>query len=178
MPNMEQGGPRWPVLSFDPEWLAISRAFHPWLSTTRYQLPFPEEADARAMVSKELDWVMKNVKTKYGDTMPVSECQTFAPTAPGPGTEGAEKYRQREPSMINSVGAHLTPFISILAPWYTNPQTVAFCAMLELENKINPPPPGTSPRRDIAVDVSASNPKALGDDNSAELHIRLPSQVQ
>jgi lariat debranching enzyme len=26
------------------------------------------------------------------------------------------------------------------APWYTNPQTEAFCAMLHLDNKINPPP--------------------------------------
>jgi hypothetical protein len=27
-----------------------------------------------------------------------------------------------------------------LAPWYANPQTEAFCRMLELDNKINPPP--------------------------------------
>jgi hypothetical protein len=29
-----------------------------------------------------------------------------------------------------------------LAPWYTNPQTVAFCDMLGLENKVNPVPTG------------------------------------
>jgi hypothetical protein len=27
------------------------------------------------------------------------------------------------------------------APWYTNPQTVALCSLLEIENRINPPPP-------------------------------------
>lgn len=26
------------------------------------------------------------------------------------------------------------------APWYTNPQTEALCAMLEIENKVNPVP--------------------------------------
>jgi hypothetical protein len=36
-------------------------------------------------------------------------------------------------------------FFGRAAPWYTNPQTEAFCRMLELENKINPPPPGVSP---------------------------------
>ena len=34
------------------------------------------------------------------------------------------------------------PNFPLIAPWYTNPQTVAFCGMLELENKINPPPVG------------------------------------
>lgn len=29
--------------------------------------------------------------------------------------------------------------------WYTNPQTVAFCDMLQIENKINPAPPGHTP---------------------------------
>lgn len=32
-----------------------------------------------------------------------------------------------------------------IAPWYTNPQTEAFCAMLEIENKINPPPLTSKP---------------------------------
>jgi len=32
--------------------------------------------------------------------------------------------------------------INLIASWYTNPQTVAFCEMLGIENKINPPPPG------------------------------------
>lgn len=26
----------------------------------------------------------------------------------------------------------------VAAPWYTNPQTAAFCSMLGIENKINP----------------------------------------
>lgn len=84
-----------PVLSFDPEWLAISRAFHPWLSTTRAQRAFPQEAEARKMVAKELEWVMRNVPGKVGEHFLVSECQTFVQTAPGPGNEGSAKNQQR-----------------------------------------------------------------------------------
>ncbi|KAF9463446.1 DBR1-domain-containing protein [Collybia nuda] len=119
--NNSDGG--LPILSFDPEWLAISRAFHPWLSTARVQRTFPEEAEAREMVTRELEWVMQNVPRKVGEQLLVSECQIFAQTAPGPGSEGSAKNQQ--------------------PPWYTNPQTEAFCSMLELKNKINPPPPGS-----------------------------------
>lgn len=46
-----------------------------------------------------------------------------------------------------SIHARSVSFFSIyLAPWYTNPQTEAFCNMLQLENKINPPPAGVIPR--------------------------------
>jgi len=107
-----------PVLSFDPEWLAISRAFHPWLSTTHQQPSFPEEAEARAMISKELEWVIENVEQDERGDILVSDYQTFTITAPGPGSEGSGKFKQ--------------------PPCYTNPQTEAFCRMLDLENKINP----------------------------------------
>jgi hypothetical protein len=30
--------------------------------------------------------------------------------------------------------------VSSTAAWYTNPQTEAFCALLEIENKVNPVP--------------------------------------
>ncbi|KAL0956930.1 hypothetical protein HGRIS_003034 [Hohenbuehelia grisea] len=110
-----------PKITFDPEWLAITRAFHPLFSTSIHQPSFPNEADARAMVEKELEWVKSNVVAGHeGGPRTIGECQKFACTAPGPGSEGAAKKQQ--------------------PPWYTNPQTVAFCEMLELENKVNPPP--------------------------------------
>ncbi|KAH7913124.1 lariat debranching enzyme, C-terminal domain-containing protein [Hygrophoropsis aurantiaca] len=119
---------RRPRLTYDPEWLAITRAFHPYLSTSRRQAVYPDEATARAKIKEELLWVEKNVqpKTLVDDTalLPgmrdIEDCQVFVQTAPGPGSEGGETMQQ--------------------PPWYTNPQTVAFCEMLEVENKINPPP--------------------------------------
>lgn len=113
-PALEPGTPV--VLAFDPEWLAIQRAFHPWFSTTRGQRPFPDEAEARAMIAKELEWVRANVKTNDKGLIPVDDHQTFAQTAPGPGSEGKDKFIQPQ--------------------FYPNPQTAAFCKMLGVEDKI------------------------------------------
>jgi len=103
------------VLAFDPEWLAVTRAFHPYLTSAYSQTAFPEEALARAMVAEEAEWVARNVR---GGGLRVDEWQVFAQTAPGPGGEGKGKMQQ--------------------PPVYTNGQTEAFCRMLGLENKINP----------------------------------------
>jgi lariat debranching enzyme len=68
--------------TFDSEWLAILRAFHPLLSTTRFQQPFPPEDVARAMVSESLTWVQENVPD-----LSVNAIQKFVMTAPGPSEE-------------------------------------------------------------------------------------------
>lgn len=54
-----------PVLEFDPEWLAITRAFHPWLSTTRHQPAFPDEEEARAKVAGAMQWVVENLQSMF-----------------------------------------------------------------------------------------------------------------
>ena len=146
---------RCPVLAFDPEWLAITRAFQPYFSTSRTQPAFPGETQAVASVRQELDWVMQHVGTRR-----VEECQTFSRTAPGPCAGEAKIGRQREWCSISSVDFaslqrpetrsltfdlfvcffFLLCVVSVFihqAPWYANPQTDAFCAMLELENKIH-----------------------------------------
>ncbi|KAF8626705.1 hypothetical protein AX15_004718 [Amanita polypyramis BW_CC] len=104
-----------PKLTFDPEWLAITRAFQPWLSTVQSQRPFPSEDDARKMVCKELKWVKK----KLGDEYEIAACQTFTISAP-------------EPDNIPP-GARIAQ-----PPYYPNIQTAAFCALLEMENKVYP----------------------------------------
>ncbi|KAF8920817.1 lariat debranching enzyme, C-terminal domain-containing protein [Mucidula mucida] len=109
-----------PTLTFDLEWLAICRAFAPWFSTAKFQRAFPDEGNARKMVAKELEWVKENV----GENKEVSSYQQFVRTAPGPGTEGKEKDKQ--------------------PPMYPNAQTRAFCKMLGIEDKINPPESGAS----------------------------------
>jgi len=90
----------------------------------RLQPIYPDEDAARLMIHKELEWVKNNVKNKSDDVptgmRDVEDCQPFVMTAPGPGQEG------------DAIGKQ--------PPWYTNPQTEAFCSMLELDNKINPPP--------------------------------------
>ncbi|KIM43939.1 hypothetical protein M413DRAFT_9238 [Hebeloma cylindrosporum] len=109
-----------PLLSYDPEWLAITRAFHSYLSLTRQQSNFPEEAEARALVAQAAKWVEENVKTNEQGEIPVADHQTFVMTAPGPGSqEPGAKVQQ--------------------PPWYGNPQTDAFCRMLDIPNNFNPP---------------------------------------
>ncbi|TFK74614.1 DBR1-domain-containing protein [Pluteus cervinus] len=114
-----------PVLSYDPEWLAITRAFHPWLSLVRHQPALPDDEQLQALVKKELEWVNENIPKKLSEAMLVSDCQQFVQTAPGPGSEGSAKFQQ--------------------PPWYTNPQTEALCLLLDIPNKINPPPRSVPP---------------------------------
>ncbi|KAA1475883.1 hypothetical protein DENSPDRAFT_842759 [Dentipellis sp. KUC8613] len=119
-----------PTLAFDPDWLAITKAFAPYLSRGRRQAAFPDEAHARAAVAEARDWVVRNVPGKLavaaeGGPWRVADCQVFARVAPGPGAGdgggGVEAEAGRAP------------------PVYPNPQTDAFCSMLEIENKITPP---------------------------------------
>ena len=93
-----------PRLTYDPEWLAITRAFHPYLSTERTQAQYPDESTARLMIQKELEWVKSNVKNKSANVATgmrdVDDCQPFVMTAPGPGGEGGAIGQQREFSVF------------------------------------------------------------------------------
>ena len=80
-----------PRFSLDPEWLAITRAFHPYLSTTRIQPRLPDPPEAATSVKDEMQWVRDNIGEKC-----VSEVQTFCQTAAGPEFEGSNKFQQRE----------------------------------------------------------------------------------
>lgn len=88
--------PELPRFTFDPEWLAITRAFHSHLSVERAQSRSPDLAQTEDMVKKELTWVLDNVgnKEKCDGIKDIADCQTFWMTAPGPGTEG-NRFRQR-----------------------------------------------------------------------------------
>ena len=74
---------------------------------TRTNAPYPDEAQAREAVSRELEWVHKNVIQKAGDARAeetsqgrgvrtIEDCQQFVVTAPGPPCEAALKKQQRE----------------------------------------------------------------------------------
>ncbi|KZV99020.1 DBR1-domain-containing protein [Exidia glandulosa HHB12029] len=104
-----------PVLTFDPEWLAISKALHPFLSTSRSQLPLPSEETAKKLVDKEREWIAENV-----GSLDIADVQVFTMTAPAPLQQKVQRGMQ--------------------PPWYTNPQTEAFARLLGVTNKVNPPP--------------------------------------
>ncbi|OSC96836.1 DBR1-domain-containing protein [Trametes coccinea BRFM310] len=105
-----------PMLTFDPEWLAITRAFNTYMSLERRQGTYPDEGSARESVREALVWVREHIlKGKEGEGLKVEEVQQFVTTAPGPTTD-----KPRAPP-----------------PYYPNPQTAAFCSMLQIENKVD-----------------------------------------
>ncbi|GAA5931830.1 RNA lariat debranching enzyme [Sporobolomyces koalae] len=108
-----------PDLQFDPHWLAIIRATNPYLSLSHAQTPFPELSQLAAQIDKEYEWVLQYV----GAQKSVSGVMQFERTA-----LTQQDWEQQ--------GAIRMP------SWFTNPQTVAFSEMLEIENKINPIPAG------------------------------------
>jgi lariat debranching enzyme len=86
-----------PRLTYDPEWLAITRAFHPYLSTDYQQRPFPDERQARQMVEQELEWVRRNVGKGGDGLVDVLDCQQFVMTAPAQrGTGDRPSHQQRK----------------------------------------------------------------------------------
>ena len=128
---------------FDPEWLAITRAFNPYMSVQINQLTYPDEADARNAIHQELHWVKRNVyDVSEGAVSPITDlvkriesCQKFTITAPGPGTAHVGSGNAQGVSVILS-SSNLV-FTHIQVRHWPNPQTDAFCRMLEIENKVD-----------------------------------------
>jgi hypothetical protein len=83
--------PQAPRLTYDPEWLAISRAFHPFLSLESRQRAFPLEERARALVSEARKWIVDDLARREPgadlEDLEVGAVQEFVMTAPGPGKE-------------------------------------------------------------------------------------------
>jgi lariat debranching enzyme len=81
IPTKEEGPsskePATVVLSYDPEWLAITRAFQPYLSRKREQAIYPDPDAARAAVTREWDWVQAHALPKLGAECRVDACQKF-----------------------------------------------------------------------------------------------------
>ena len=130
------------MLTFDPEWLAITRAFNPYMSLDTKQMAYPDEAEARAAVQRELEWVRSNVYNipagTSGDTpliKTIDSCQHFAVTAPPPEQCTGPDNMQRKDIYFCSLDAY--SMLISLAPHFPNPQTAAFCQLLGIENKID-----------------------------------------
>ncbi|KAF7303732.1 hypothetical protein MIND_00602800 [Mycena indigotica] len=110
-----------PRLAYDAEWLAISRAMHPFFSLEQRQRAYPSETAVRALVADARSWLAD----RHDDIedIEVAKIQRFAMTAPGPGLEDTMGGKRSQP------------------PWYTNAQTVNFCEFLGIQNLVNAPPP-------------------------------------
>jgi lariat debranching enzyme len=84
------------VMTYDPAWLAITRAFHPQLSLTYQQSPLPRESTiCKGMIEKEVAWIKANLAN--GGNVPVTDVQQFQQTAPYPGQPGGDERGPGEP---------------------------------------------------------------------------------
>ncbi|TXT10771.1 hypothetical protein VHUM_02276 [Vanrija humicola] len=125
-----------PRLTFDLDWLAITRALHGYMSTDYDQPPLPDAPILDALIDDEIQRIrqegllipapLSEEDLAHGAVPPlvwergpvdVGRVQQFWPTAPPEGRPGGSP-----------------------SAWYTNPQTEAFCGMLGIDNKINPRP--------------------------------------
>ncbi|KAF3004674.1 hypothetical protein E8E14_002758 [Neopestalotiopsis sp. 37M] len=101
-------------LEYDPEWLAITRVFHQYLTIGEREAKTPvdegEEVYAN-MIDKERVWVNEHIVAQNKLAVP----ENFTITAPphNPGDPETVSYQPEE---------------------YTNPQTVAFCNLLQFKN--------------------------------------------
>lgn len=121
------------TLQYDPEWLAITRAFHPLLTIgDRTALTPPDEGEAsyRAQIDRERAWVEANIvspsSSQEGNTPTKSKLDiphNFTPTAPAltPST------RTSHPDLW-SLHSNTQP------SEHTNPQTAAYCTLLGVPN--------------------------------------------
>lgn len=64
---------------YDMEWLAITRATHPYLSTTRVQTPLPSDDQLKAMIEKEKTFLEDRLQKGVLD---LKIPHNFEPTAP------------------------------------------------------------------------------------------------
>ncbi|KOS23267.1 Lariat debranching enzyme [Escovopsis weberi] len=103
-----------PKLQYDPEWLAITRAFHGSLTFGDREAPVPEdlgEEAYRPLIDAQRAWVQEHVVDAGRLDVPNNFAMTAPPHEPG------------------------TPEIVRDGPLeYTNPQTAAFCELLGIDN--------------------------------------------
>lgn len=107
-------------LQYDPEWLAITRVFHPHLTIGDRSAPVPPdegEAAYRPLVREARAWVDEHVVARGRLDVP----HNFAPTAP------ALVDGDTDPTLWD-LHAGVQP------SEHTNPQTAAFCELLGLTN--------------------------------------------
>ncbi|KAJ7764589.1 lariat debranching enzyme, C-terminal domain-containing protein [Mycena maculata] len=107
---------RTPTLFFDPHWLAIVRAFDPFLPLEVQATPLPPAEQIPELIAEALACVRQNV----GDNgvKAANDVQVFAQTARPTRSYGGEEDTDTSPRS------------------YSNPQTQAFCDMLSIPNQI------------------------------------------
>ncbi|CAG8433602.1 1188_t:CDS:10 [Ambispora gerdemannii] len=105
--------------TYDEEWLAITKAMHPYLSIAQHQTKIPSDTELQRQIEVQKTWVRENVTSRVnGLTIPHNFKHTSPPIVED---DNNLKWNSLDPRQ---------PFL--------NPQTVTFNELLGIENKINP----------------------------------------
>ncbi|KAI1210793.1 lariat debranching enzyme, C-terminal domain-containing protein [Annulohypoxylon truncatum] len=128
-------------LEYDPEWLAITRAFAPYLTIGGpHMAPAPPDLGEevyRPMIDQERAWVKLNIVDKGKLAVP----HNFALTAP-PHRRGVDP-----------------DFVDEQPDEYTNPQTTAFCELLGVPNLWDASPEERARRKEEGPKVTSAEPR-------------------
>lgn len=131
--DIPTGGPSIapPRLQFDPEWLAISRAMHPFLPLT-YSAPLPTPTQIEAALAEARTWIKENIIDTPYDAQTLENGVTLQPL----------DIEQVQTFCFTAAPHDAPPEAQQPNQWYTNMQTEAFATFIGVENKVNPLPPG------------------------------------
>ncbi|KAG0242117.1 lariat debranching enzyme [Mortierella sp. GBA43] len=103
---------------YDEEWLSIVRTLDAFLSLEHKQKKPLEGDRLKQALAVNREWVRENITKKQGLAIP----ENFRPTAPAHDPVRTMGHQEKQEAIM--------PFL--------NPQTVDFCSMLQIPNKINP----------------------------------------
>ncbi|KAI1454765.1 lariat debranching enzyme, C-terminal domain-containing protein [Annulohypoxylon moriforme] len=129
------------VLEYDPEWLAVTRAFAPYLEIGKGHMtmapPDLGEEVYRPMIDKERTWVEQNIVDKGKLAVPHNFVQTARPHIRGTDTEFTEEQPDE----------------------HTNPQTTAFCELLGVPHLWDASPEDRARRKEKAPKDTHDTPR-------------------
>ncbi|KAM7220262.1 Lariat debranching enzyme, C-terminal domain containing protein [Rhypophila decipiens] len=128
-------------LQYDPEWLAITRVFASEL-TIGTNTPVPPAKDAEVYLTQiqaAEEWVAENIISKQKLDVPLNFTIT-APPIVFTTAAGTREREEEEGQMVRDCRDQPEE--------YTNPQTVAFCELLGLENLWHATPEEREGRRE------------------------------
>ncbi|KAJ7056890.1 lariat debranching enzyme, C-terminal domain-containing protein [Mycena amicta] len=123
-----------PRLFFDPHWLAVVRAFAPYLPLQQQATPLPPATEIPQLIADAAEWVRANIvgRQEDGGLRAIDDVQVFQHTAPPTRSANAVEDTTVSPRA------------------YFNPQTQAFCDMLGIPNVIGEEVTGAAAARSTA----------------------------
>jgi hypothetical protein len=100
-----------PRLQFDPEWLAITRAFHPWLTLTPNQRPLPSVEEGKRLIAEARVWIDENVvKREMPAPAPINPPQSEAVADEPDTAEGVTAESKDDGAQETASAVPIEPF--------------------------------------------------------------------